>query len=105
MDREKIAFHIKGLLEAIGEDPEREGLKETPERVARMYCEIFRGIAYSNAEVAEKYAKCFSEDDLCAVLPVFWGYEDSAAILAVRTDNVASAETLRNYFRREKIKE
>lgn len=66
MDREKIAFHIKGLLEAIGEDPEREGLKETPERVARMYCEIFRGIAYSNAEVAEKYAKCFSEDDLCA---------------------------------------
>ena len=46
-----------------------------------------------------------SEDDLCAVLPVFWGYEDSAAILAVRTDNVASAETLRNYFRREKIKE
>lgn len=66
MDREKIAYHIRGLLEAIGENPDREGLKETPERVARMYCEIFRGIAYSNAEVAEKYAKCFSEDDLCA---------------------------------------
>lgn len=66
MDKEKIEYHIRGLLEAIGEDPDREGLRETPERVARMYAEIFRGVAYSNEEVARKYAKCFAEDDLCA---------------------------------------
>ena len=36
MDREAIEYHVLGLLKAIGEDPEREGLKETPARVARM---------------------------------------------------------------------
>ena len=37
IDTEAIAYHVKGILKALGEDPEREGLKETPERVARMY--------------------------------------------------------------------
>ncbi len=44
MDVEKIEHAVKMILEAIGEDPEREGLKETPQRVARMYQEIFSGI-------------------------------------------------------------
>ena len=39
IDTEAIAYHVKGILKALGEDPEREGLKETPERVARMYAE------------------------------------------------------------------
>ena len=71
------------------------------------YFEVGRDIPVDRyaAAFGFKYFEVCSEDDLCAVLPVFWGYEDSAAILAVRTDNVASAETLRNYFRREKIKE
>ena len=47
MDIEAIKHHIKGLLIALGEDPEREGLKETPTRVAKMYEEIFEGINYS----------------------------------------------------------
>ncbi|MDE5753968.1 MAG: GTP cyclohydrolase I, partial [Oscillospiraceae bacterium] len=34
MDQEKIKYHVRGLLEAIGEDPDREGLRETPDRVA-----------------------------------------------------------------------
>ena len=50
IDTEAIAYHVKGILKALGEDPEREGLKETPERVARMYAEVFAGIAYSNHE-------------------------------------------------------
>ena len=53
MDIEAIKHHIKGLLIALGEDPEREGLKETPTRVAKMYEEIFEGINYSNDEIAE----------------------------------------------------
>lgn len=44
MDLDKIQKAVKLLLEAIGEDPNREGLKATPERVARMYAEIFCGL-------------------------------------------------------------
>ena len=36
MDTKKIEEHVLGILEAIGEDPNREGLRETPARVARM---------------------------------------------------------------------
>ena len=63
MDREKIAYHIREILKEIGENPDREGLIETPIRVARMYEEIFRGIGYTNAEIAEKYAKTFNEEE------------------------------------------
>ncbi len=48
MDTKAIERHVRGILEAIGEDPDREGLRETPQRVARMYEEIFAGIAFSN---------------------------------------------------------
>ena len=44
MDKEKIKRAVRDILEAIGEDPDREGLKETPDRVARMYEEIVCGI-------------------------------------------------------------
>lgn len=60
IDQEAIKLHIKGILEALGEDPEREGLKETPDRVARMYAEVFEGIQYSNEEIAQMYGKSFS---------------------------------------------
>lgn len=45
MDKEKIERAVADILEAIGEDPAREGLAETPGRVARMYEEIFSGLA------------------------------------------------------------
>ncbi|MCI8388145.1 MAG: GTP cyclohydrolase I [Clostridiales bacterium] len=63
MDTKAIEYHIRGLLEAIGEDPDREGLRETPTRVARMYEEIFAGIKYSNHEIAEMFGKTFAVDD------------------------------------------
>lgn len=44
MDLEKIETAVRMIIEAIGEDPEREGLKETPVRVARMYAEVFSGL-------------------------------------------------------------
>ncbi len=44
VDKEKIEQAIRMLLEGIGEDPEREGLKETPDRIARMYEEIYGGM-------------------------------------------------------------
>ena len=41
MDLEKIETAVQMILEAIGEDPNRSGLQDTPKRVARMYAEIF----------------------------------------------------------------
>jgi GTP cyclohydrolase IA len=44
IDQEKIKNAVKLLIEAIGEDPKREGLAETPRRIAEMYAELFAGI-------------------------------------------------------------
>ncbi|HOO61815.1 MAG TPA: GTP cyclohydrolase I, partial [Bacillota bacterium] len=44
MDIPRIERAVKEILIAVGEDPEREGLLETPERVARMYAEVFSGL-------------------------------------------------------------
>lgn len=44
VDRDKLEHAVRLILEAIGEDPDREGLLETPKRVARMYEEIFSGV-------------------------------------------------------------
>ena len=44
VDQDKIRTAMRMMIEAIGEDPEREGLRETPRRVAEMYDEIFAGL-------------------------------------------------------------
>jgi GTP cyclohydrolase I len=44
IDLERAAAAVRELLLAIGEDPDRDGLRETPDRVARSYAEIFRGL-------------------------------------------------------------
>ena len=59
IDQEAIKEHIRGILIALGDDPDREGLKETPDRVARMYTEVFEGMNYTNDEIAKMYAKSF----------------------------------------------
>ncbi len=62
IDTEAIKLHIRGILEALGDDPDREGLTDTPERVAKMYAEVFEGMNYTNKEIAEMFEKTFSED-------------------------------------------
>jgi GTP cyclohydrolase I len=44
MDQKKIEKAVRSMLEAIGENPDRPGLKNTPARVARMYAELFEGL-------------------------------------------------------------
>jgi len=44
IDEEKIKASVKSIIEAIGEDPAREGLVDTPRRVAEMYSELFMGM-------------------------------------------------------------
>lgn len=64
IDKEAIKKHIRGILIALGDDPDREGLRETPDRVARMYEEVFEGMNYTNDELAEMYGKTFNEEDV-----------------------------------------
>ncbi|NLI91676.1 MAG: GTP cyclohydrolase I FolE [Peptococcaceae bacterium] len=59
IDVQKIENAIRDILEAVGENPEREGLKETPQRVARFYQEAFAGLH----EDPSQYLTCqFSEN-------------------------------------------
>lgn len=59
IDKEKVREGVKLILEAIGEDVNREGLIETPDRIARMYEEIFCGI---NKDAKEHLRKTFKVD-------------------------------------------
>lgn len=59
MDKEKVEKAVRDLLIAFGEDVEREGLKETPHRVAGYWEELLEGMNYTNAEIAETYSKKF----------------------------------------------
>jgi len=52
-DREKVREGVKMILEGVGEDPGREGLINTPDRVARMYEELFSGMSESSSEVLD----------------------------------------------------
>ncbi len=56
VDQNKIRTAVEMLLEGIGEDAAREGLRETPDRIARMYSEIFAGM---DEDAAEHLSKTF----------------------------------------------
>ncbi|KNY28718.1 GTP cyclohydrolase I FolE [Pseudobacteroides cellulosolvens] len=59
VDKERVKAAVREILIAIGDDPDREGLKETPDRVARMYDEIFAGLHKDPRE----YVKVFQEEN------------------------------------------
>lgn len=59
VDHAKIEQAVRMILEAVGEDPDREGLLETPARVARMYEEIFSGLGQ---DPRDHFTVIFSED-------------------------------------------
>jgi len=59
MDRDKIETGVRLILEGVGEDPDREGLVDTPRRVADMYTEVFAGLA---EDPAEHFCVTFNED-------------------------------------------
>ncbi|MFW6075269.1 MAG: GTP cyclohydrolase I, partial [Chloroflexota bacterium] len=51
MDLPRIEAAVREILTAIGEDPDRSGLVDTPDRVARMYAEVFSGLQQDPADV------------------------------------------------------
>ena len=93
MDKKAIEYHIRGILEAIGENPDRGGLLETPERVARMLEEVLEGIQYSNHDIAQMFGKTFDVPNNDTVvmkdISVFSYCEHHFALMYDMTVNVA----------------
>ena len=57
-DQDRAEAAVRELLLAVGEDPDREGLRETPARVARAYREVFAGLHEDPTEVLHKTFAC-----------------------------------------------
>jgi GTP cyclohydrolase I len=53
VDRDRIRRAVREILEAIGDDPDREGLRDTPRRIADMYAELFSGVRRDPGELLE----------------------------------------------------
>lgn len=62
IDKQAIINHVRGILIALGDNPEREGLKDTPLRVANMFEEVFHGMNFTNDELAQMYDVTFEDD-------------------------------------------
>lgn len=72
IDKAKIEQAVRMILEAIGEDPEREGLIATPARVARMYEEVFRGLDYNPREYLQvSFTEYHDELVLVKDIPIY----------------------------------
>ncbi len=72
MDRERIETAVRMILEGIGEDPDREGLRNTPARVASMYEEIFRGIGEDPTSVLQaQFAEEHEEMIIVKDIPLY----------------------------------
>jgi GTP cyclohydrolase I len=62
VDLERIRRAVREILHAVGEDPEREGLRETPDRVARMYAEVFKGLHQDpRVHLTKKFTQPYDE--------------------------------------------
>ncbi len=67
VDEQKLEQAVKMILEAIGEDLDREGLKETPRRVAKMYQEVFSGLHQDPREILQKFFVSDEHDEMVLV--------------------------------------
>jgi GTP cyclohydrolase IA len=71
MDKKKIQKAVKMILEAVGEDPQRDGLKDTPKRVADFYEEIFAGLS-ENPEAQIKLYSAPNQDEMIIAKDIFF---------------------------------
>jgi GTP cyclohydrolase I len=62
VDRERLEKAFREIILALGDDPNKEGLIDTPKRASEMYLEQFEGMNYSNDEIADMFNKSFDED-------------------------------------------
>ena len=85
IDQVALETAARIIIEAIGDDPQREGLVETPRRFAGMVAELLDGMNYTNHEVAQMFGKCFTSDSDGMVverdIPVFSFCEHHLALM------------------------
>ena len=86
IDQPRIRKAIRELLIALNDNPDRPGLIETPDRVARMFAEVYEGMCYTNDEIADMFNKTFEEvitDDMVIIgdIPVFSHCEHHLALM------------------------
>ena len=86
IDTERIKAAVRELIIALNDDPDRPGLVETPDRVARMFEEVYEGMCYTNEERAQMFDKTFEEivtDDMVIIsdIPVFSHCEHHLALM------------------------
>ncbi|MBO7675213.1 MAG: GTP cyclohydrolase I FolE [Atopobiaceae bacterium] len=85
VDEAALEQAARMIIEALGDDPTREGLVETPRRFAKMMSELMEGMSYTNHEIAQMHGKCFtSTSDGMVVekdIPVFSFCEHHIALM------------------------
>jgi len=86
IDTKLIEESVRNILMALGDDPNREGLLETPKRVSKMYQEVFEGMCYTNDQLVQMFDKCFEDTttgDLVIVgdIPIYSYCEHHIALM------------------------
>ena len=71
IDKPRIEKAVREILEAIGEDPDRDGLIRTPERVADMYAEVFRGLPDRDDHLSVTFAAEHDEMVMVKDIPLY----------------------------------
>ena len=72
VNQDKIKLAVASIIEAIGENPLREGIKDTPQRVAEMYAELFSGLdADPKAELAVDFGEGYEEMVILRDIPFY----------------------------------
>jgi GTP cyclohydrolase IA len=66
IDTKKIEECIREIIIALGDDPNREGLLDTPKRVSKMYEEVFEGMTLSNEEIAKMFGTTFENEEFAS---------------------------------------
>ena len=94
IDKDRIKAAVREMIIALNDNPDRPGLVETPDRVARMFEEVYEGMCYSNEEIAGMFNKTFEEvvtDDMVIIsdIPVFSHCEHHMALMYDMKVNVA----------------
>ena len=62
IDVKRIEAAVREILLALGDDPDRVGLAQTPKRVAKMYEEVFEGMTYTNTQLVKLFGITFEEE-------------------------------------------
>ena len=93
INKKLIEKSIRNIIIALGDDPDREGLVGTPDRVARMYEEVFEGMCYTNDEIAQMFDKCFEDTTtgnlvIVGDIPIFSYCEHHVALMYDMTVDV-----------------